>query len=179
MKTLRVLVPVDGSLLSKAILPQVRGLGAAPLVTVLRVIEPAASDTERLGGEVEVQDVAERLRAQGVEKVSTLVRYGKPAEQILEAAREVDAGAIAMVTHGRTGYDRLVVGSVAERVIRASPLPVLALRAAEPVPLDSPAAPLLERIVVPYDGSEVAWRAVELLALLGVAGRVTLLGVTE
>ena len=57
-----------------------------------------------------------------------MVRVGSPAAEILDAARELGADLIVIPTHGRAGLPRLVLGSVAERVIRESNIPVLAVR---------------------------------------------------
>ncbi len=62
-----------------------------------------------------------------------LVRRGDPAGAILELARELRADLIVMATHGRTGLSHLVLGSVAERVVRESVAPVLTMREAHDV----------------------------------------------
>lgn len=59
---------------------------------------------------------------------TALVKMGSAAEQILAAAAEVRADLIVLGTHGRRGLAHAVIGSVAERVIRFSPVPVLTLR---------------------------------------------------
>ena len=56
-----------------------------------------------------------------------LVLAGYPAEEILAAAEEQQADLIVMGTHGRRGIDRIVFGSVAEKVVKSSPLPVLTI----------------------------------------------------
>ena len=53
---------------------------------------------------------------------------GDAAEMIVDMAEEVDAGMIIIPSHGRTGFKRLLLGSVAERVVRMAPLPVLVLK---------------------------------------------------
>jgi nucleotide-binding universal stress UspA family protein len=57
-----------------------------------------------------------------------LVKLGHPADEILAAAAETHADLVVMGTHGRRGLAHAVVGSVAERVVRASPVPVLTVR---------------------------------------------------
>jgi nucleotide-binding universal stress UspA family protein len=74
-----------------------------------------------------LQDLAARLAADGIE-VSTFVRVGRPTDEILRFAREHETDAIVMGTHGRTGVQHLIAGSVAERVVRASPVPVVTIR---------------------------------------------------
>jgi len=60
--------------------------------------------------------------------VETAVREGRPASAISGYAREVDADVVAVGTRGRHGENRFLVGSVAERVVRACPVPVLTVR---------------------------------------------------
>jgi nucleotide-binding universal stress UspA family protein len=59
---------------------------------------------------------------------SGLVRIGAAAEQIIAAARDVRADLIVLGTHGRRGFAHAMIGSVAERVVRLSPVPVLTVR---------------------------------------------------
>lgn len=66
-----------------------------------------------------------REKIPGSVRYETLVMKGDPAEQVLEAARGLDADLIVMGTHGRKGLGHLVLGSVAERVVRESPTLVL------------------------------------------------------
>jgi nucleotide-binding universal stress UspA family protein len=69
---------------------------------------------------------AARLRARGHAKVRVEVAIGDPYRCIVAASRGMDA--IVMSTAGRTGLSHLVIGSVAEKVVRHSPVPVLTLR---------------------------------------------------
>jgi len=64
--------------------------------------------------------------------VTTAVREGRPAAEICAYAREIDADLIATGTRGRHGENRLLLGSVAERVVRTSPVPVLTVRQLDP-----------------------------------------------
>ncbi len=81
-----------------------------------------------------------------------------PAEAILSTAEAVNAGLIVMGTHGRTGYNRWLLGSVAERVLRESSVPVLTVRSAPPERLG--------RILVPVEDTEVSRYALEAAARL-------------
>jgi nucleotide-binding universal stress UspA family protein len=60
--------------------------------------------------------------------VTTDVREGRPAEEIAEHAREVDADLVVTGTRGRHGENRFLIGSVAERVVRTCPVPVVTVR---------------------------------------------------
>jgi nucleotide-binding universal stress UspA family protein len=77
-----------------------------------------------------LDDIADRLAKDGV-KVETVVRVGNPVDEIAQAAAELCANVIVMGTHGRAGIRRLVAGSVAERVVRTSNIPVLTIRHAD------------------------------------------------
>jgi len=75
-------------------------------------------------GEAALQEVA----AATDRPVTTAVREGRPATVIREYAVEHDADVVAMGTRGRHGENRFLIGSVAERVVRTCPVPVLTVR---------------------------------------------------
>jgi len=165
-----VLIPLDGSPLADAAVP------------IALDLEPRAITLLHVEGDEDRGSASGAF--QGAEKhgldpqrCRAIVRRGRPAEVIQAVAAEVGATLIAMSTHGRTGFNRLVLGSVAEEVVRASSTPVLLTRSGAP----APRMPVLGRPLVGYDGSERAWRAVEALALLGRErlGPVTLLSVFD
>jgi nucleotide-binding universal stress UspA family protein len=58
----------------------------------------------------------------------TIVKRGNPFEEILDLATTQPADLIVMATHGRTGPQRLVIGSVTEKVVRTAPCPVFTVR---------------------------------------------------
>ncbi|ELY92943.1 UspA domain-containing protein [Natrialba hulunbeirensis JCM 10989] len=66
-------------------------------------------------------------------EITTAAREGRPAAEICEYAREVDADLVATGTRGRHGENRLLLGSVAERIVRTSPVPVLTVRQLESI----------------------------------------------
>jgi nucleotide-binding universal stress UspA family protein len=79
-------------------------------------------------------DVAQKLaKDQGVDSGTLLVHGRDPAEVLIASAESSHADLIAIGTHGRGGFNRLVLGSVADGVIRNSPIPVLVVRGAEVV----------------------------------------------
>lgn len=61
-------------------------------------------------------------------ETQTLVEVGQAAERLIEAAKEKNADLIVMATHGRTGLSHALMGSVAEKVVRQAPCPVLTVR---------------------------------------------------
>lgn len=63
--------------------------------------------------------------------IETAVRVGQPSKQILSYVREIDADGVAMGTRGRSGEHSFLLGSVAERIVRTSPVPVLTVRQLE------------------------------------------------
>jgi nucleotide-binding universal stress UspA family protein len=69
------------------------------------------------------------LHQNGVEKVSSILMVGSGADEIIDLARGTPDNLIAMCTHGRSGVNRWVLGSVTEKVVRHSGDPVLVVRA--------------------------------------------------
>jgi nucleotide-binding universal stress UspA family protein len=61
-------------------------------------------------------------------ETQTLVEVGQAAERLIAAAKEKNADLIVMATHGRTGLSHALMGSVAEKVVRQAPCPVLTVR---------------------------------------------------
>ncbi len=112
-------------------------------VTLLHVAHtPDSGDGQRTGQSPDdrlprAQDALDqavtRIRQGGKLDVDGVLASGKPWECILRVARERDVDLIVMGTHGRGGLPRALLGSVAERVLRASPVPVTALPMCEPL----------------------------------------------
>ena len=84
-------------------------------------------DAQRKWSEETLEARAEQLRQSGI-KTSWRVQAGAPHEEIVRTAEEEHADMIVMGTHGRGGLNRMVLGSVAERVIRLARCPVLTVR---------------------------------------------------
>lgn len=78
----------------------------------------------------QVDNLVERYVSSGV-KVTGGLAEGVPYSEIVRAAKELSADLIVLGTHGRTGLAHLLLGSVAERVVRLSPIPVLTVRHTE------------------------------------------------
>ncbi|MBI4495842.1 MAG: universal stress protein [Deltaproteobacteria bacterium] len=134
----KILVPLDGSKLAEGILPRVEWLAkihdgeVALLRVALAHTFPGSDPVEQ---QVQVVREAEEylakveadLKAVGV-RVSSVVRYGQDAQEIVSHARERNFDLIAMSTHGRTGLSQWVLGSVASKVIHAATVPILLCR---------------------------------------------------
>ncbi len=91
--------------------------------------------------------------------VETRVVEALPADGIRELAASTGADLIVMGTHGRSGFNRWMLGSVTERILRESPVPLLTVRAA-------PRGPV-RRILSPIDGTEASRNAFRIAAALG------------
>jgi nucleotide-binding universal stress UspA family protein len=140
MRFAEILVPLDGSLLAEQALPKaVELIGHRPGATLilLRAVEATTlPGADPIDAQVSVvheaedylESVAARLRAAGVPAVKTSVWYGSAAPSILEAARMRKPDLIMMSTHGRSGFRRLALGSVAESVLRGASIPVFLIR---------------------------------------------------
>lgn len=103
---------------------------------------------------------------------------GRPTETILRTAAEIGADLIAMGTHGRSGWNRLMLGSVTERVLRESSIPVLTVRANAAPP---PRPLVIRHILCPVNDTAVARRALEHAAEMArcLDANLTLLHVDE
>ena len=140
----RIVVPLDGSETAEAILPFAEKIvgpaeGEIVLVRVVEPISPAemmatagvvAPDTfalRQLEASQYLAKVEEGIKAKGI-RARTGLRSGTPAAEIVAAVAAWDADLVAMTTHGRSGLPRILFGSVAEAVLRASPVPVLMVR---------------------------------------------------
>jgi nucleotide-binding universal stress UspA family protein len=115
-------VPLDGSLRAETILDDILPLSRLVGATVHLLHVGSPADGRRYLAKVALQ-VSER----GV-PVTTALRQGKAAAEILSYAAEVRAGVIALATHGRTGLERALMGSVAEDVLRQGSCPVVLRR---------------------------------------------------
>jgi universal stress protein A len=154
MRITRILVPIDFSRHADAAMRYALEL-ARPFqaaVHLVNVVEdPLAAgvwSSEIYTADIEelqinlVRDAEKRLRGcvpPDAGTVTTEVRRGPAAKQILETAYERGADLIVMGTHGRTGLAHVVMGSVAEKVLRLASCPVLTLHAPEPDAVDNAA----------------------------------------
>src|SRR5882724_6413098 len=77
--------------------------------------------------EEHLADIAKRLGKDGV-TTSTFIRIGNPVDEITTFTKDQGIDLVVMGTHGRTGLQHLLLGSVAERVVRSSVVPVLTVR---------------------------------------------------
>jgi universal stress protein A len=153
----RLLVPVDFSPSARAAVDYATFLAGkhAAEVTVLHVWEAAGyvggdalsmlpigaggpPGWEQARGDVQ-REVELFLGKAGVSPRKTAVRVeaGEPSDTILRIAKEVQADLVVMGTHGRAGLSRLLIGSVAEAVLRRSTCPVLTIRVPSKLPRES------------------------------------------
>ena len=105
-------------------------------VHVLSVVDTGEVDSspERLQEEMrealteQAEEALESVRELTDRDLHTAVREGRPAAEITEYARDVDADVVATGTRGRHGENRFLIGSVAERIVGTCPVPVLTVR---------------------------------------------------
>ena len=167
----RVIVPLDGSRRSAAVLPYAVALAHATdaRISLLAIVEPlslhsglpsAASleDDERhvAVSSAYLESVATPLRAQGL-AVTTVVRHGNPASEILADSEEEEGSLIVMSTHGRTGLERLRMGSVTQHVLRHAIIPTLVVPPGDGEPVEGAAT--IAAVTVTLDGSPLAEEA--------------------
>ncbi|MCU0452927.1 MAG: universal stress protein [Bacteroidetes bacterium] len=133
-----LLVPTDLSPFSFSVLKyalEIADLFSAQL-TVLHVVDRHAEHVHQTDGERErsaraaVDVLLHQAGAEG-RPIGVVLRHGPAVSEIVKAARDLAADLIVMCTHGRTGMRHVLVGSVAEKVVRLSPCPVLTMRPEE------------------------------------------------
>ncbi|WP_137285625.1 universal stress protein [Halorussus salinisoli] len=141
--TLQVLVPLDGSECSSQALEYTLETFPDAVVTTIHVINPIESvyaveagglpvaeewydNAQERASEIH-EDAQEFADEYGVE-LDTATEVGKPARTMLEYADEHEIDQIVMGSHGRTGVERVVLGSVAESVVRRAQIPVTVVR---------------------------------------------------
>jgi nucleotide-binding universal stress UspA family protein len=154
---IKILVPLDGSELAEQILPYARVFaeGLKIPVHLMHVDEPGATTAYAppLGGGDYLAAVAARFFSRSI-PVSQQVEHGKPAEVIVERAGAESGTLIAMATHGLSGLQRLLLGSVAYKVVHMAKNPLLLIR---PEQARDPMSPVqLNALFVPLDGSGLA-----------------------
>ena len=125
-RALRILLPVDGSAAAETILGVVLPLGERkPLhLELLSVID---DESVRASAESYLAKAEEALKHSGID-VRVENRKGTPASTIVAHAIATKPDLIAMTTHGRTGLNRLLMGSVTEEVLRHAPAPLVVSR---------------------------------------------------
>lgn len=171
----RILVPLDQSDLSKQAVPYALAvakpgdklvfLHAVPLPDISPVLLPkpiSLTDLSRELHEAAAESFEQMLAAITVPEgvtVKTLIVDGPPADEIVHHSTTAGTAMVVMTTAGRGAVGRLTYGSVADRVARTSPVPVLMVRANPDAPTDPSIAAEIRRLIVPLDGSARAHQA--------------------
>jgi nucleotide-binding universal stress UspA family protein len=162
MKLDRLLVPLDGSMLAETAMWTARDLAdkCEATISLLRVAVayPALGADMTEVAEAEIMAIREaeeylasavrHLSSRGFDRVETHVRHGQVAAAIVEAANAQKADMIVMSTHGRSGLSRLIIGSVAESVLRGTTVPILMVRT-ERAPVDVPGGAVSAKTDIP------------------------------
>ena len=150
----KILAPLDGSKLSECSLPHIKAIATAcgvPEVVLLKVVEPVfnleTEATAKVGrdlmAEVEqaswdkdkvyLDGLVSKLTSAGIH-ASAMLTKGKPADAIIDFAQKNHVDLIIMSTHGRSGVTRWLLGSVTDKVVRHSAVPVLTVSPADRKP---------------------------------------------
>ncbi|OGO01621.1 MAG: hypothetical protein A2Y72_01615 [Chloroflexi bacterium RBG_13_53_26] len=186
----RILVPLDGSQLAEIALPYAEELsGRLGAEVTLIYVSESIDDPHRHMHQIYMQKMAESTkqdteayaRKLGKElaiQVRSVNLAGNPAEEIVKYADRENTGLIVLSTHGQSGIGRWTIGSIANKVVRATKKPVALVRAEGPRP-DVPQKDMLRKALLPLDGSRESEAAIpyaaELASRLGMS--VTLLQV--
>jgi len=132
-----ILLPLDGSEISESAIPHAEALALgceAKKVTIIHVVEQERYEGMLASGKrpgVYLQRTAKKLEDKGI-PTKIKVMTGDPAEGIVSFAESGPCDIIVMASHGRSGVSRWAIGSVADKVFRASTIPVLMVKAPKP-----------------------------------------------
>jgi len=152
----RILVPLDGSNLAELALAYAEELATAfnSEVVLLYVSEPK-EEQYRPMHQLYLEEVAKRVREHVKKRaqIKTALLTGEAAEEIINYAQKNRVSVIIMASHGRSGITAWVMGSVAGNVLQATEIPVLLIGVSKPS-RKAPPKRLVERVLLPLDGSE-------------------------
>ena len=165
----RMLIPLDGSQVAEQVLPYARCLAKALTIPV-DLLEVVDIETLRLVANPERGRYLDTLLSEKMEssksyleaigqsfqgtQVTCIVEKGKAEDVVIERAATDKGTLIVMATHGRSGIQRWVLGSVADKVLHGSTNHLFLIRAQEQD--KTVGEPLLKKVIVPLDGSPVA-----------------------
>ncbi len=163
----QILVPLDGSLEAECVLPYLRDLAPKFNAKVHVLAVGIGQRTRRVNRLLEdyIAKIAQELRQQDI-KAEAAVVYGTTADMILEFAQNQKVDLILMATHGLSGVSRWWLGSVTEKVVSASPTPIMLVQATRPERHETTSKKSIERILVPLDGSELGQAALPYAEML-------------
>lgn len=186
----RIMVPLDGSARAERALPVAANIakatGGAVILTrvetipmqyapagvpaVVPPLDVEAMEAERAEFVTYLSDLAGSIAQLSNVPTEKVVLTGSPAQSILAVVSTARADLVVMTSHGRTGFSRWLLGSVAEQIAHYAPVPVLIVReqsqalAGQPGDMEH-----LTRVLVPLDGSPLAEAALEPAAKLAAA----------
>jgi len=140
--TKRILVPIDGSPQSEAALSFAISEWSDAEITLLNVIDPveagysasvvpSGSEEWYRKARERAAEMFDRARSEYDRSFSTQTEVGRPSRTIVDVADQSDVDHVVVGSHGREGVQRILLGSVAEHVVRRSPVPVTVVRHAD------------------------------------------------
>ena len=143
----RILVPLDGSKLAECVFPYVEDIAKirTSMVELVTVFEPFEmpphggmvfdeenekeyNECSKKNAEAYIQKIKGRFQSKGIDTESAIL-VGKVDKSLVDYANDHDFDLIVMATHGRSGVERWIMGSIADKLIHYSTTPVLLIRA--------------------------------------------------
>ncbi|MCX6006729.1 MAG: universal stress protein [Chloroflexi bacterium] len=161
----KILLPLDGSELAEEALPYAEKLagrlGSEIILTHVSELDTDPHEDKHRSYLQKMVEVTKEGASTYHDKpgngptieVKSVILSGQPAEKIVEYAENENIGLIVMATHGQSGIQRWAIGSVADKVVRATTRPVILIRAKSARP-DVRVKGILNKVLVPLDGSK-------------------------
>jgi nucleotide-binding universal stress UspA family protein len=146
------MVPLDGSKLAECVLPHIEAIAklSKASIELVHVVEPLELPTRggialsvddlrqivahsKKDAESYLREIVERLKLVGI-KANWKLLTGKAADKLIAHLNKSNFDLVIMATHGRSGISRWIWGSVAEKILHSSSVPILLVRSLERVP---------------------------------------------
>lgn len=159
-----ILVPLDGSALAECVLPHTVALSQAlgGRITLLRVAESREASTptvdafdwhiQKAEASAYLETISARIQREAGLEAQTVVQEGRAAESILKFAAGENVDLIVLSSHGRSGLSRWNISSIVQKIVSQAYLPVMIVRAYQPVPAELTSF-RYRKVMVPLDGS--------------------------
>ncbi len=178
-----ILVPLDGSELAEGVLPYAKDISRQTKadISLVRVVEPTTDEIKKYAKRDLISKISSKVKSESNKyfdkvrdylkgpnvKITSNLLEGVPAVEIVSEANKNPDTLIAMSTHGRSGVRRWMIGSVADKVVRESSVPLLLIKPKGRSPIGP--EPTLKTVIVPLDESKFSEQALSHVTYLAGA----------
>ena len=165
----RILAPLDGAALSECVLPHLISLSRVfnaqvtlvqvldcPTGTATKPVDPLDWEIKKAEAESYLDNISAQLKESGLDKVTTALLEGQPAQRLIEYIQSEDFDLVVLSSHGGTGLSQWNVSSVVRKVVQRANRSVMLVRAYKASKSETLEHARYDRMFVPLDGSKRA-----------------------